>query len=124
VAEENIYQDLENMFDGEDFGFNAVNEDELAELTGSKETEELFSSAAKSEDIQRLESKLDAILNDKSSNTDCEEVLRGKMQQIEKLVFPLLINLKKNPDKEYILWPNRTTIIDQQIKRILGVTRF
>lgn len=112
------------MFDGEDFGFNAVNEDELAELTGSKETEELFSSAAKSEDIQRLESKLDAILNDKSSNTDCEEVLRGKMQQIEKLVFPLLINLKKNPDKEYILWPNRTTIIDQQIKRILGVTRF
>jgi hypothetical protein len=121
---ENIYTDLENLFDGQDFGFSAVTESELKELTGSKETEALISSTAKSEDIQRLEAKLDEILTNKSSGEDCAEVLRGKMKQIEGLVFPLLINLKKNADKDYIYWPNRTPIIDGQIKRILDVTRF
>ena len=70
------------------------------------------------------EAKLDEILTNKSSNEDCAEVLRGKMKQIEGLVFPLLINLKKNADKDYIYWPNRTPIIDSQIQRILDVTRF
>jgi hypothetical protein len=32
--------------------------------------------------------------------------------------------LKKNSDKDYIYWPNRTPIIDSQIQRILDVTRF
>lgn len=120
----NIFTDLENLFDGQDFGFNAVNEDELKEMTGSKQTEELISNTAKSEDIQRLEAKLDEMLNNKSTANDCAEVLRGKMKQIENLIFPLLVNLKKNADKDYIYWPNRTPIIDQQIQRILGVTRF
>lgn len=120
----NVFTDLDNLFDGQDFGFSAVNESELKELTGSKETEELISNTAKSEDIQRLEAKLDAIMNKTSSAEDCAEVLRGKMKQIEGLVFPLLVNLKKNADKDYIYWPNRTPIIDQQIQRILGVTRF
>ena len=124
MPEENIYEDLESLFDGQDFGFSAVDEDELKELSGSRDTEELISSTAKSEDIQRLEAKLDEILTNKSSNEDCAEVLRGKMKQIEGLVFPLLINLKKNADKDYIYWPNRTPIIDGQIKRILDVTRF
>lgn len=121
---ENIYTDLDNLFDGQDFGFSVVNESELKELTGSKETEALISSTAKSEDIQRLESKLDVILNNKNSDEDCAEVLRGKMKQLEGLVLPLLVNLKKNADKDYIYWPNRTPIIDSQIKRILDVTRF
>lgn len=120
----NIFTDLENLFDGQDFGFNAVDENELKELSGSKETEALISSTAKSADIQRLEAKLDSILNDKSSNEDCAEVLRGKMKQVENLIFPLLVNLKKNSEKDYIYWPNRTPIIDQQIQRILQVTRF
>lgn len=124
MSNQNIYTDLENLFDGQDFGFSAVNESELKELTGSKNTEELFSSTAKSVDIQRLEAKLDEILNNKASGEDCAEVLRGKMKQIEGLVFPLLVNLKKDAEKEYIYWPNRTPIIDAQIKRILDVTRF
>lgn len=121
---ENIYTDLESLFDGQDFGFSAVDESELKELTGSKETEELISSTAKSEDIQRLEAKLDSMLNNKTSNEESVAILREKMKQIEGLVLPLLVNLKKNPDKDYIYWPNRTPIIDSQIKRILDVTRF
>ena len=121
---ENIYTDLESLFDGQDFGFSTVDESELKELTGSKETEELISSTAKSEDIQRLEAKLDSMLNNKTSNEESVAILREKMKQIEGLVLPLLVNLKKNPDKDYIYWPNRTPIIDSQIKRILDVTRF
>jgi len=124
VKDQNIFTDLENLFDGQDFGFSVVNESELKELTGSRRTEELISATAKSEDIVRLEAKLDQILNNKSSPEECAEVLRGKMRQIESLVFPLLLNLKKNPDKEYIYWPNRTPIIDSQIQRILDITRF
>jgi len=121
---DNIYTDLDNLFDGQDFGFSVVNESELKELTGSKDTEALISSTAKSEDIQRLEAKLDEMLNSKSTNTDCAEILRAKMKQLEGLVLPLLVNLKKNADKDYIYWPNRTPIIDSQIQRILDVTRF
>ena len=45
-----------------------------------------------------------------------------KMDEIELLTLPLLYNLKKNPDKEYILWPNRTELIDAQIEKIKAVT--
>ena len=46
-----------------------------------------------------------------------------KLKQVEQMVLPLLYNLLKNPDKEYIYWPNRTAKIDEQIKRILAFTR-
>jgi len=48
---------------------------------------------------------------------------KGKMETIESLIMPLLYNLLKNPDKEYILWPNRTEVIQKQIDKILNVTR-
>lgn len=124
MAEEKLYKDLENLFDGQDFGFSAVDENELKELSGSKDTEELILSTAKSEDIQRLEAKLDAIISNKSTTPSNQEVLNAKMKQLESLILPLLVNLKKNSDKDYIYWPNRTPIIDAQIKRILDVTRF
>ena len=48
---------------------------------------------------------------------------KGKMETVESLIMPLLYNLLKNPDKEYILWPNRTEVIQKQIDKILNVTR-
>jgi hypothetical protein len=47
-----------------------------------------------------------------------------KLKQVENLILPLLFNLKKNPEREYIHWPNRTPIIDSQIKKITEITRF
>ena len=32
--------------------------------------------------------------------------------------------LGKNPEKEYIHWPNRTPIIDNQIDKITAITRY
>ena len=46
-----------------------------------------------------------------------------KIEDVEKLILPLLYNLLKNPDKEYILWPNRTEVIQKQIDKILQLTR-
>jgi hypothetical protein len=36
---------------------------------------------------------------------------------------PLLYNLMKNPEKDYIKWPNRKPIIESQIQKILEITR-
>ncbi len=52
-----------------------------------------------------------------------EEEYKEKMENVESLILPLLYNLLKNPDKEYILWPNRTEVVQKQIDKILNVTR-
>ena len=55
--------------------------------------------------------------------TTAEEQLRAKLLEVEKLIMPLLVNLMKNPDKEYIHWPNRTPLIQKQADKILSITR-
>ena len=45
------------------------------------------------------------------------------MQALEKLILPLLYNLLKNPDKDYIKWPDRTVAITKQIDKITTITR-
>jgi len=51
------------------------------------------------------------------------EELKSRLLEVEKLVMPLLVNLLKNPEKEYIKWPNRKPVIEAQIEKILKVTR-
>ena len=48
---------------------------------------------------------------------------KEKLKQVENLIIPLLRNLLKNPEKEYILWPNRAEKINKQIDKILEITR-
>ena len=69
------------MSDIFDFGFTAVDEQELQAVQ-----------------------KTAAIAN------DAEQLALTTQERLDKLynaVVPLLNNLKKNPEKEYILWPNR-----------------
>ena len=35
----------------------------------------------------------------------------------------LLVNLMKNPEKDYINWPNRQPMIQKQIDKIIAITR-
>lgn len=66
-----------------DFGFTAVDESEL-------------------EAFQQLEVT--------------SEIADGTQERLDKLfnaIQPLLTNLKLNPEKEYILWPNRLEKIEQ-----------
>jgi len=57
--------------------------------------------------------------------TNHQEVIDGKLREVEKLILPLLINLIKPESlaKKYIFWPERGPIIERQIKKIMAVTR-
>ena len=46
-----------------------------------------------------------------------------KIKEVEQLVMPLLYHLTQNPEKEYILWPDRASKVQGQINKILEVTR-
>jgi hypothetical protein len=48
---------------------------------------------------------------------------KARLQEVEKLIIPFLQKLYATADKEYIYWPNRKTIIEGQIDRILKLTR-
>tara|TARA_Y100000816_G_scaffold119904_1_gene84184 strand:- start:360 stop:626 length:267 start_codon:yes stop_codon:yes gene_type:complete len=70
-----------------DFGFTAVTEDELDVVKDvTKKAESLGANALNTQE------RLDKLYN---------------------AITPLLNNLKKNPEKEYILWPNRLEKVEQ-----------
>lgn len=55
-----------------------------------------------------------------------EQEVAQKLQEVERLILPLLENLKKNPERDYIHWPGsaRTKVINDQIEKIISVTRY
>ena len=62
------------------------------------------------------ESELEAVqeVSKKASSTEAEvKALEDKINNLYNAIIPLLSNLKKNPEKEYILWPNRTEKIEE-----------
>lgn len=69
------------MSDFFDFGFTAVDETELKVVQDAAREAEVIANTANDAQL-----KLDALYN---------------------AIQPLLNNLKANPEKEYILWPNR-----------------
>jgi len=84
---------LEYLDLSNDFGFTAVHENDV----------------------------LDPVITEVSAKADTE--IKQKLSSIEKLVLPLLVNLMKNPEKDYIHWPNRVPLIEKQIEKILAITR-
>ncbi len=121
--------DFMDGFDSnQSFGFMAVNEDELKDLIGGGTTDEQVTP----EQIAAIQDKLQLIVE---MNSTCEgagavkaqydELLKAKMNEIEQLVLPLLINLKKNGDKDYLYWPGaqRTAQVELQTERILQITQ-
>lgn len=70
-----------------DFGFSLVDENEL--------------------DVVQ---KISKVAEQSSSNFDH---VQEKVDKLYSAITPLLNNLKKNPEKEYILWPNRVEKVEQ-----------
>ena len=63
-------------------------------------------------------------LNDALAVTaDEAEKQKAKAQQIVDMILPLLNNLKKNPDKPNIVWPEREKKINEFIKRMNDVLK-
>jgi hypothetical protein len=58
-----------------------------------------------------------------SSHVASVDEYKQKLQSVEKLIIPLLVNLMKNPDVDTIKWPGRAPIIEKQIDKILSITR-
>ena len=48
---------------------------------------------------------------------------KEKLSLIEKTVLPLLINLTKNPEREYLRWPGRAEKVQWYIQKVLELTR-
>jgi len=59
----------------------------------------------------------------KTALDSMKEDYEKRMRSLEKAIVPLLVNLAKNPEREYILWPNRKEKIEGQIDKILSLTR-
>ena len=119
----------------DDFGFSAVDESTLTRLTDPNTLEDTIlvreTVEQSSESLHRVEEKLDAMLslyNQGKLGLDAERQnmkseVQANLKELEQLIMPLLVNLMKNPEKEYIYWPNRTAKIQEQIDKVLTLTR-
>ena len=120
-----------------DYGFSAVDE---ATFLANQDTVESTPPAIDENDLTRivlnalapLEDKLDLVLQRKQVDesddvqyaiAQAQEEVRGKVTELEKLVMPLLVNLLKTAEKEYIYWPNRKTQVQSTIDKVLAITR-
>jgi len=114
-----------------DFGFTTVDEDEVQEFETA--VQEKVAKATQQE-TGALEDKIDVLIKMRKDDNsyqllfekrkaELEDVYKDQMKKLEKLVLPLLHNLMKNPENEYIKWPNRTTIVQKQINKIVAITR-
>ena len=119
----------------DDFGFSAIDESEVNRSVDPNTLEETIivreTITQSSESLQRVEDKLDQVLalyNDGKLGLDTERDkmeadVKVNLKTLEQLIMPLLVNLMKNPEKEYIYWPNRTAKIQEQIDKVLTLTR-
>ena len=74
--------------------------------------------------IQDQGASIRAVIDEvEERKTELDKQYLEKMVDLEKLVLPLLINLTKNPDKEYLLWPDRAEKVRQHINKVLEITR-
>ena len=107
---------------GEDFGFSAVNQDELNGIMTPQASPEIDTIKAKLDMILELNSTCEGALQVKAQY---DELLQARMQEIEKNIIPLLLNLKKNGEKDYIFWPGkqRQAQCDLQVQKLLNLTR-
>ena len=120
-----------------DYGFSAIDE---ATYKAQQAESEVTPPSIDENDIQRavlnaikpIEDKLDSLMSRKRAEdddavaaalTEAGSTVSEKLQGLEAIIMPLLINLKKTADKEYIYWPNRTEAIDKEIQKVLTLTR-
>lgn len=62
------------------------------------------------------EEELDVVKKTQEDVNDKQHLLTSKQDTLDNLynaIMPLLSNLKKNPEKEYILWPNRLQKVEE-----------
>jgi hypothetical protein len=66
------------------------------------------------------ESEYETVIAEKDETV---EEYKARLQQVEKIILPFLSNLYKTKDQAYIHWPNRGPVLEQQMQKILKLTR-
>lgn len=133
-----------SIYENADFGFTAVDDpDSTPEVQAPVVNTEEISGPILAritnleENVVKLNSGIGEVLNILerleqvgTPNLDTDEYkaliekdTKEKLKTLESLIMPLLVNLMKNPDKDYIHWPNRTPLIQKQIDKVLAITR-
>ena len=133
-----LVSELNTKISGLEGKINAI----LLRLEDSTDGEMLSSPV----DMTRIEEKLDKILsmentemvaalNEQGNNiravideveerkNQLNDQYAEKLSEIEKTVLPLLINLTKNPEREYLKWPDRAEKVRSHIQKVLELTR-
>lgn len=120
-----------------DYGFSAVDE---ATFQANQDSAESTPPSIDENDLTRvvlnalapLEDKLDTLLTRRNVEesddlnlaiAQAQDEISGKVTELEKIVMPLLVNLLKTSDKEYIHWPNRAPQVQATIDKVLAITR-
>jgi len=113
-----------------DFGFSAV--DDIPSTPPTFDPQPIQQDVEGINDnIIRIEQKIDALIRKMSDYDDefnmvkeqTEGEVKSKLVEVEILIMPLLVNLLKTSDKDYIHWPNRKDKVQSQIDRLLAITR-
>ena len=66
------------------------------------------------------EEDFEAVIAEKDETV---EEYKQRLEQVEKIVLPFLTKLLKTADQPIIKWPNRKTVLETQIQKILNLTR-
>lgn len=66
------------------------------------------------------EEEYNAVINEKDETV---EEYKERLETVEKIIMPFLVNLLKTAKQPYIHWPNRGPVLEAQIQKILALTR-
>ena len=105
---ENIVDETPNM--------NRI-EEKIDKILSMEHTEMVSALNEQGENIRAI---IDEVEERKSQ---LDDQFNKKLYEVEKTVLPLLINLTKNPDREYLKWPGRAEKVQGYIKEVLEITR-
>jgi hypothetical protein len=129
--------DIPEEYSSVDFGFSAIDE---ATYQSQQATSAETVPSIDENDLTRvvlnalapLEDKLDLLMQRKQVEesddvtlaiAQAQEEIKSKVTELEKLIMPLLVNLLKTADREYIYWPDRQAQVQATIDKVLAITR-
>ena len=107
-----------------DYGFSAMDEPTIQQPVVQPVVDINFDDR-----FDSIDEKLDRVLIEFSRMQDgvaanaTESEMREKIRSLEAIVVPLLNNLLKTAEKEWIHWPNRREVCQRQLDAVLKITR-
>jgi len=109
-----------------DYGFSGVDSPETTTTQPQLQPEVSLEVEEKLEDLSSKIDKLVSLMyrmEESGDERETEAELKDKIRTLEAIIVPLLNNLLKTAEKDYIWWPNRAPTISAQLEKVLKITR-